>query len=301
VPTYFEPARSYRILWWPAGALVALFALDLAFGHGVEHLPGWLLAAALLLGVGAFLIHAVRVSRSLTLTEDELRVGDEVIARSDVVGVLPGVDAEAPVLGWPMGLPEKIGAVTVRLSDGRNAVVPSRFPERFTRALGLDRAEQYEIRAADPDDYAEIVEIDIRADAVFRVAGYDLPDIRFDEDDLADAAAIFVAGRPAVGYIWLDEKDGLAYVEQLAVVPKVMKQGLGGALLERAYAWARERGYPAMLLTTYADVPWNAPYYAKRGWVEISDLGPDLKAQRDKEIRLGLDGTGRRVVMRREL
>ena len=63
---------------------------------------------------------------------------------------------------------------------------------------------------------------------------------------------------------------------------------------------ARAR-YPAITLTTYADVPWNAPYYARRGFVEISEFGPGLRAEREREQQLGLDEVGPRVVMRRDL
>ena len=52
------------------------------------------------------------------------------------------------------------------------------------------------MRAADADELAILAEIDARADTVFRVAGYDLPEIPFDEAALRDAAAVFVIGRP---------------------------------------------------------------------------------------------------------
>jgi GNAT superfamily N-acetyltransferase len=88
---------------------------------------------------------------------------------------------------------------------------------------------------------------------------------------------------------------------ELAVIPRWMRQGIGTALLERACEWGRARGYPAITLTTYADVPWNAPWYARRGFVEVTDLGPGLAAERAHEAELGLDAVGPRIVMRRDL
>jgi GNAT superfamily N-acetyltransferase len=80
-----------------------------------------------------------------------------------------------------------------------------------------------------------------------------------------------------------------------------MRQGIGSALVERACEWARAHDYPAITLTTYADVPWNGPYYAKRGFMEVADPSPGLRAVRDQERGVGLDAVGRRIVMRRAL
>ena len=80
-----------------------------------------------------------------------------------------------------------------------------------------------------------------------------------------------------------------------------MHRGIGSALLEAGCAWAREHGYPAMTLTTFADVAWNAPYYAQRGFAETTDIGPELAELCDWENDLGLNQIGRRIVMRRDL
>jgi GNAT superfamily N-acetyltransferase len=157
------------------------------------------------------------------------------------------------------------------------------------------------VSAAARSELAALAEIDDRAEAIFRAAGYRLPDIAFDVEVLRRAKAVFVAGRPPVGFVQVDELDGLAHVSELAVLPRWMGQGIGTALVERACSWAAANGYPAITLTTYADVPWNAPFYANRGFVESTDLGPGLAAVRARERELGLDDVGRRVVMRRAL
>ncbi len=46
-------------------------------------------------------------------------------------------------------------------------------------------------------------------------------------------------------------------------------------------------------------MPWNGPFYARHGFVELTDPGPGLRQLRDTERRLGLDALGRRVVLRR--
>jgi hypothetical protein len=47
----------------------------------------------------------------------------------------------------------------------------------------------------------------------------------------------------------------------------------------------------------YADVPWNAPFYAGHGWRPLTVLTPGLQALRRHEEELGLDRHGRRIAM----
>ncbi len=157
------------------------------------------------------------------------------------------------------------------------------------------------VRPAEPGDLALLPEIDERAEMLFRVYGVDLPQIPLAADQMREAKAVYVAGRPPVGFLQLDEVDGLAHVQALAVLPSHMRQGMGTALLEAAFDWARDHGYPAITLCTYAEIPWNGPYYASRGFVEIEDITPGLAELRDWERDVGLDEIGRRCVMRRDL
>ena len=302
---YDEPARSYVSLWITAVLVAIGFVLDVVFGGGIAHLPGWLLVLGTLGGFHFLALYAVRSTRSLQLTADELRVGDDAVGRNEIVGVAYRPDEdELPVLGWPNGKPRGARAILIRLDDGRDVLVPTRFPDRLTAALGVSAgapSRGQEVRAAARSEFPLLAEIDERADVIFRTAGYELPDLPLDPAELARAAAVFVAGRPPVGFVQIEEVDGLAYLVELAVIPRWMRQGIGTALLERACEWARKHDYPAVTLTTYADVPWNAPYYAKRGFVEITEFGPGMQAEREQERRLGLDEVGKRIVMRRDL
>lgn len=302
--TYTEPARTYASAYAFLLLLGAGFAFDLVLGGGVAHLPGWILATALVVGVDVLIVYAARSTRSLSLTEDELRVGEEAIGRLEIVGVRRGVDDQLPVLGWSTGMPRGIKGVTVRLFDDQDLVIPTRHPDRLEAALGVGapaaRAED-EVRRARDDDLPLLADIDDRAEAVFRVGGYHLPEIEFRDDLLNGAKAVFVIGDPLVGFVWLTEVDELAHVEEIAVIPSAMRKGVGSQLLEQACEWARGEGYRAITLITYADVPWNGPFYAKRGFVETNTVTSGLAGLRARETELGLDAAGRRIVMRREL
>lgn len=103
-----------------------------------------------------------------------------------------------------------------------------------------------------------------------------------------------------VGFAFVRELDGVAHLEELDVLPEHGGRGLGSALLEAVYVWATGR-YPAVTLATFRDVPWNAPFYARRGFREIPahQLSPglcDLVAiERSRGLRTDL-----RVMMRRD-
>jgi N-acetylglutamate synthase-like GNAT family acetyltransferase len=66
--------------------------------------------------------------------------------------------------------------------------------------------------------------------------------------------------------------------------------GLGRRLIEAIADWARTRGATALTLTTFSDVPWNGPYYARLGFrtLDVATLNPALQAVRRAEESAGL-------------
>jgi GNAT superfamily N-acetyltransferase len=94
----------------------------------------------------------------------------------------------------------------------------------------------------------------------------------------------------AAAYVVVDLVDGVAHVEQVSVHPDHRGQGLGAALLDHVTGWAAEHGHHRLTLTTFADVPWNAPYYERLGFrvLRADELGPALDALMDTEEQHGL-------------
>jgi GNAT superfamily N-acetyltransferase len=115
--------------------------------------------------------------------------------------------------------------------------------------------------------------------------------------------AALIAGRPPVGFVWIERVCGRAHVEELAVVESAGRRGVGRALLEAACGWAEAAGYDTITLCTFAEVPWNGPFYRSAGFVELPSTGwcRELRAIRVAERTNGLDDLGRRVVMIRRL
>ena len=301
---YFEPARSYLSTLVLLAGLCAGLIIDVALGGALVHLVAWLVAIVVVVGFSLFTTRTARRLRSVTVTAHDVRVGAATLARVDIVSIDTDVDPTHPVLGRAVheGPPRGVAGLTVRLSDGAVVVIPTRHPHRLAAALHLEPATEGvpDIRPAERADLTELEDIDRRAETLFRVSGIDLPAVPFPIDELNEAKAIFVAGRPAVGFVRVDEVDRLAHIEALAVIPGAMRRGVGTALLEAACTWARAAGYPAITLITFADVPWNAPFYAARGFAETAPT-PEIAELRDWERAVGLDAVGRRIVMRRDL
>ena len=166
------------------------------------------------------------------------------------------------------------------------------------------------IRGADEADLPAMRDIERAAGTLF--AGIGMREIADDEplslEELAgyqgDGRA-WVAedddGRP-VAYLIADLVDGDVHVEQVSVHPRAARRGIGRLLLDHAAGYATARGAAALTLTTFAEVPWNAPYYARCGFAVVPDaeLSPALSAIRDREIAHGLHRWPR-VTMRRPL
>ena len=105
-----------------------------------------------------------------------------------------------------------------------------------------------------------------------------------------------------VAYLLSSSVDRCAHIEQVSVAPTYARRGLGAALIEYLAAVAAVDGRPALTLTTFRDVPWNAPYYARLGFVVIdpAEHGPQLRALIAEEAA-SIPGNAHRVAMRRLL
>ncbi|MFJ6013930.1 GNAT family N-acetyltransferase [Streptomyces sp. NPDC092952] len=164
------------------------------------------------------------------------------------------------------------------------------------------------IRTARRADLPLLQEIERAAGEPFRTLGMDT--IADDDPpplDLLDtyrrAGRAWVAVDPAdrpVGYLIADPVDGAVHIEQVSVHPSAARRGVGRALIDHVAGWAGGRGTAALTLTTFAEVPWNAPYYARLGFrvLDEDELTDGLRRIRAQEGQHGLDRWPR-VCMRR--
>ncbi|MEM7123540.1 MAG: GNAT family N-acetyltransferase [Pseudomonadota bacterium] len=105
-----------------------------------------------------------------------------------------------------------------------------------------------------------------------------------------------------IGFVLARLVDGALYIQELDVMRAYQRRGIGGRLIAAVCDAARDRGDSTVMLSTFADVPWNAPYYERLGFrrLEHAELTPALRAIEAEEAAFGLDTT-RRVFMGRTL
>ena len=95
--------------------------------------------------------------------------------------------------------------------------------------------------------------------------------------------------REPVGFVWLDTDagGGVIGIADIDVLPQHGRRGTGAALLEHACEWARAAGYRRIDLGTLADVRWNAPFYAKHGFVVVDKNDAAFAYARDRDRENG--------------
>jgi len=116
---------------------------------------------------------------------------------------------------------------------------------------------------------------------------------------------LWVAASPfnrVVGFALMKLVGGKAWLDQLSVLDDWQGQGFGAALIDRTAVTARARGFDALFLSTYRDVPWNKPYYERRGFMEE----PRARWPRAFRLQFMVENSHghppwRRTIMRRRL
>lgn len=118
----------------------------------------------------------------------------------------------------------------------------------------------------------------------------------------ADEIIVAVAAGAACGFVMFEPQPTRIFIQELDVLTSYAGRRIGAALIEQVAQLARRRQLTQLILSTYRDVPWNAPYYRRLGFRDIgaTELDAALIARRDAHIAQGLDES-RRVFMRREV
>jgi len=165
----------------------------------------------------------------------------------------------------------------------------------------------YTITAARPNDLVLLPAIELAAARL--LAGHAPESVLAEatsQEELSDAQWkghlwVALAGEVPVGFAHVEVLEPTAaHLEEVDVHPEHGRRGIGRRLVMAVCAWAATKGYKAVTLTTFRDVPWNMPFYARLGFEVIppADLSPALLRVVHDEARRGLD-PARRVAMRR--
>lgn len=178
----------------------------------------------------------------------------------------------------------------------------------------------YSIRVANTDDIPNLVNIAVSAVAKFatipelaHLAGGERSYMIIKIQQSLEQGRIFLAEHDQipVGFLGAFQKDTALYVAEISVSNEYNGKGIGSLLLEAVFQWARERALAnkedeaRVSLTAYEEVPWNGPWYLKRGFkvVDAELIGPEHveKMRYDREVRkLNLPGFTRRCMLWQE-
>ncbi|EPV8384320.1 GNAT family N-acetyltransferase [Enterobacter cloacae] len=91
-----------------------------------------------------------------------------------------------------------------------------------------------------------------------------------------------------VGFILAETHVSSLFIVELSVHLDWQGKGIGRRLIACVADQARKRGLASLTLTTFRDVPWNAPFYARLGFEMITTLTPELREKREEETAHGL-------------
>ena len=163
------------------------------------------------------------------------------------------------------------------------------------------------VRQARPEDVGRLQAIQLAAGDAFRDVGMpavaDSPPLPAESlTGYRRAGRAWVAADEydePVGFVVADVVDDCVHIEQVSVHPAHAGQRIGAMLLDHVAAWAQEQHLKGMTLITFRGVPWNAPYYERLGFRELSEVevSPGLAARKAAEG----GNVSARVCMLREL
>lgn len=99
----------------------------------------------------------------------------------------------------------------------------------------------------------------------------------------------------AVGYALVSLMTASLHLAQLSVWPEHGRRGRGRALFGAVRGHARLAGRERVTLSTFRDVPWNAPLYARWGARPLApdEVDDELAAIVERERAIGLDPAAR--------
>lgn len=164
-----------------------------------------------------------------------------------------------------------------------------------------------QIRLAQQRDIVHLMAVERSAAQLFRQQ----PEWRFIAEGEVMAPqqhAAFIAERrewlaesdngECAGFIAVQVQGGDWYIAELSVAGTWQRQGVGRRLIGAVAEEAKRQGAGRLTLTTFIEVPWNAPYYRRLGFRPLEDarLTAALRRHLDEDLAHGF-AAGSRCAM----
>jgi GNAT superfamily N-acetyltransferase len=98
------------------------------------------------------------------------------------------------------------------------------------------------------------------------------------------------AGEALAGFLVAERFSRELHIWEMDVAPQFQRRGIGAGLVRAAQIDARNSGIAALTLTTFRDLAWNAPFYTRLGFEEVTalDAHPRLAGELANEVDDGL-------------
>lgn len=105
-----------------------------------------------------------------------------------------------------------------------------------------------------------------------------------------------------VGFVRIVVAGPRVHLAELDVLPAHGRRGVGSSLVRAVVDWACAVHAREITLTTYRDLPWNAPFCSRLGFAIVPEGDWDADLRHRFEEEAGLESErARRVVMRKRL
>src|SRR3546814_19237766 len=119
-------------------------------------------------------------------------------------------------------------------------------------------------------------------------------------DTLFPYTTLFRSEIEAAGFLIAEPCGSELHICEMNVHPAHQRRGIGAGMIRASKIDARNCGFKALTLTTYRDLAWNGPFYARLGFDEVADpeSHPRLAEHLDEEEADGLQ-IGRGAVRER--
>lgn len=140
----------------------------------------------------------------------------------------------------------------------------------------MSRAQTAHIRLGAHSDLAALAAIERAAGQLFPAGRIPDPDQTYPRHLLeaaVDDALLFVleAAGEAAGFAVCTRVGNRLHLDEVSVHPDHGRRGYGRALVQRVVDAAVELKLDGVSLTTFADLPWNGPFYVSMGFVPLQD------------------------------
>jgi GNAT superfamily N-acetyltransferase len=144
-----------------------------------------------------------------------------------------------------------------------------------------DPSLAYRVRPARGNEIGELQNIDLASATLFRGTGLinfgplgeptePIPEYRLRQGFGEGLIWVAVDDREElVGFALCSDRGEDLYLDQLSVLPRHGRRGLGARLVRRCLQEAEARSHRRVSLSTFRKVAWNGPFYRRLGFREI--------------------------------